>query len=129
MKKLLKNIGLYLLSLILKPILSFIGIIYGVFKNPKGISEKFYNMAQSNDRFVNVTCAEFMNNYFVELDTPIPFGDGRKVISGILGSNAEIEKLKDNKHWWKSGIWWNTKLNKIDPGHTKKAIGWRGIKK
>jgi hypothetical protein len=119
---------LHLLSAILKPIFSLIGNIYGLIYNKQGIKEKEYKKAQSNDRYVNVACAELFNRYLIEEDSPYKFGDGRETISSVLGRNEQIGKLKDNKTWWKSGVWWDKYLNKVDPGHTKKAIGWRPVK-
>jgi len=113
-----------MLSLLLMIPFSVLGLGYKFFVN-RNYKDKFYEMAQSNDRFVNVTCAELFNKYLIEEDSPHKFGDGRETVSSVLGRNEQINKLKDNKNWWRSGVWWNKYLNKVDPGHTKKAIGWR----
>lgn len=98
------------------------GIIYGLFTNPQKIKAKFYEMAQSNDRFVNGTCAELFNKVLLTEDSIHKFGDSRETVSSVLGRNKQAGTL--SKH----GLWWDKKLNKIDPDHTTKAIGWRPAK-
>lgn len=119
----MKALFLYLLSVVLKPILSIIGIVYGLITNPKNIGEKLYKMAQSNDRFVNVTCEEVLNDTMITKEAIYKFGDGRETISSAIGRNFLTHTLT------KFGKWWDGYLNSVDPGHTKNAIGWRRKKK
>lgn len=114
----MKAFGLYILSLILKIPFSILGLTHKAIVD-RNYKEKFYEMAQSNDRFVNVTCAELFNRVLLTKDSKHKFGDGRETISSVLGRNAKAGTL--SKH----GIWWDKKLHSLDPGHTIKAIGWR----
>jgi hypothetical protein len=115
----MKALFLYLLSVLLTPTFSIIGIVYGLIVNPKGFRDKLYKMAQSNDRFVNVTCEELFNKTMITEDAIYKFGDGRETISSAIGRNFLTNTLT------KFGRWWDNYLNKVDPGHTKNAIGWR----
>jgi 8-oxo-dGTP diphosphatase len=123
----MKALLLYILSEILKPIFSILGIIYGLITNPKNISNKLFKMAQSNDRFVNVTCEEIFNDKLIK-DSNYKFGDGRETISSVIGRNKKVGTLSKNKHWWNSGVWWENFLHKLDYNHAEKAIGWRSNK-
>ena len=86
----MKALLLYILSEILKPVFSVLGIIYGLITNPKNISNKLFKMAQSNDRFVNVTCEEIFNDKLITKESNYKFGDGRETISSAVGRNKKV---------------------------------------
>ena len=80
------NILLYFISELLKPLFFIIGMVYGLITNPKGLGNKLYELALSNDRFLGVACSELFNKTLI---TPKgkQFGDGQYSISAYLGEN------------------------------------------
>lgn len=117
-----KHLGLFLLSIILKPIISFIGFIYGIIKNPKNVSNKLLELSISNDRYMGGASSELLNDYLFTKDSEHKLGDTRETISSYIGRNRLENTLT------KEGEKWDSILNKIDNNHSIDAIGWKSKK-
>ncbi len=105
------NAFLYIIAYILVAILAPVGVIYGIFRNPKGFGKKLLDMAVSLDQFGNVAVSEMLNDFLGE-----GFGDEDETISSVLGRNKRDGKLKPTGR----AISWI--LNTLDKDHVEKSI-------
>lgn len=119
---------LFIVALIVVPILSIVGIIYGLISIfVKGVSgmlsqvnKTFYFLAHTLDRFGNVACEVPLTHLMIKKGADKVdywhFGDNDETVSAVIGANKVLGTLSG------SGLWWCNSLNKIDPLHCELAF-------
>jgi 8-oxo-dGTP diphosphatase len=117
---------LYILSILISCILLPAGYVYGFvkqiykrqfFKSFRILDDKFKKQAISIDRYGNIVCGELFNALLIRKSSHV-FGSDRETISSVLGKNKQAGTLS------MAGRALCFILDKIDPNHTLKNIGY-----
>jgi hypothetical protein len=120
----MKGLGLYILAILLRVPLFFMGFIVGIIRSfhphrfktgLKKVDQKFEVLAKSIDKYGNVVCAELFNWTLITAQASVSFGRIEQTISAVLGHNEAAGTLT------KTGKALVYVLDFFDPGHTQRA--------
>ena len=116
---------LFVISILLRIPIVFLGIVYGLFKSFyknhigngfKNANLKFLVIATSIDKYGNVVCMELFNDVLIKQESKYKFGKINQTISAIIGYNLKYNTLT------KFGLFINKILNFFEKGHCLKAM-------